>query len=64
MPKSKFPKQIFVTRENDGGGGAEAIYLAATENMDDAIEQAGHGNDVAVYELKVVRRAEIKRQLG
>lgn len=47
----KFPKVLYVTRENEGEG--EDEYLQPREVLDDAAE-LGAERRVAVYELKEV----------
>jgi len=52
-----FPKKIFVVREQPGNG---EPYLAIFEDMEAAVEAAGHGGKVAVYDKLTVRTADIK----
>jgi len=54
--KLKFPKTVYFVWEADKGE-----FFLHFESANDAIEYAGHGGKVAIYELKEERVAEIDR---
>lgn len=54
----QFPKKIFVVLEQPAN---DEPYLVVCEDMESAIEAAGHGGKVAVYDKLTVRTAEITR---
>jgi hypothetical protein len=58
--KFQFPKTIFVTRDGDAECHEDG-YLLVSENSADAIDEAGNGNQVAIYTLDRVATAEIRK---
>jgi hypothetical protein len=54
--KSKFPREIYVRREEDTDG---SFFLLA----DEGIDAADDGEAIAVYELKEVQRKSVEHRL-
>lgn len=58
MKKAEFPKKIFVVREENNNGES---FLVVYEDEESAIEAAGNGGKVCIYDKLTVRTAEITR---
>lgn len=61
MAKSKYPKQIFVTRENEDSNRGDAPYFVVSETASEALS-GSDGDTVAEYELVRVRKGEMVPQ--
>lgn len=58
MPQPKFPKVLYVSREQDG----ETTYLSAAESIEELTSLKTSGRiDVATYELKELGDVTITR---
>lgn len=60
----QFPKTLYVQAgsESTNGAGREYFGKDDIENLNDG-DGACHGEEIAVYELKVVQRVEVTRKL-
>lgn len=61
MAKSKYPKTVFVTRENDDPDSVDMPYFLVNETAGEALE-ATEGDTVAEYQLVRVRKGEMVPQ--
>jgi hypothetical protein len=59
----KFGKLIYVVLAGDSDDDTDGTYLTAFPDQAEAIEMAGHGGKVAVYELDRVLTAQITHSL-
>jgi hypothetical protein len=60
MAKQTFPDKVFVVIEKPEG---DEPFVLSFDSLEDAVDQAGDGGEVAVYAREVVRVADIKRSL-